>query len=97
MLLPSLPSGVSVNTKSKPFSYVHNSGSTSDIHFVQSNLPELQRAIVEVSSDIFIRDHLSLKYLPFQLNNRTPKWFLRSYKCDRINCDRINITITAIV
>ena len=41
LLLPSLPSGVSVITKSKPFSYVHNSGSTSDLNFVLTNLPEL--------------------------------------------------------
>ena len=95
MLLPSFLSGVSVLTKSKPFSYLHNSGSTSDLGFLLSDLPELQCVIVEVSSDIkqFVVTNCS-KERPGSIVTETLKNGIFQYRDININfsIDAISIS-----
>ena len=44
------------------FSYVHYSGSTSNLDFVLSGHPELQSTTITVSDDILSSDHLHLQF-----------------------------------
>ena len=63
ILLSSLPSGVFLLPKSKPFSYMHDSGFTSDLDFVLTDIQQMQGTMVDVSSvSILTSDHLSLQF-----------------------------------
>ena len=76
-ILLSFPSnGVFLLPKSKPFSYVHNSGSTSDLDFVLTDDHQMQGTI-DVSSGILTSDHLSLQFrliYSLPLHGQNPKW-----------------------
>ena len=65
ILLAALPYGVSVCDKDQQFTYIHNSGSTSNIDHVVTNFPLMER--VGVNSDHTCSDHLGLSFcIPFQ-------------------------------